>query len=160
LTIGALRLTHRENGIANAASCAPRDATGQDAREPVPSGRGVVRNPGGAGISGDAYQQYDESVQNVVYALHMLKERLQILVRPDQRQRLEAEARRRGCSVGALIREAVDANFGGTSTAERMEALEHIRIMSEGKYLAPEKLNELIEEERLDEALKGLNANR
>src|ERR1700736_293743 len=48
----------------------------------------------------------------VEYAVCMLNERLQILIRPDQRRRLEAEARRRGTSVAALVREAVDSRFG------------------------------------------------
>lgn len=37
-----------------------------------------------------------------------LTERMQVLVPPDQRRRLERIARRRGTSVGAVIREAIE----------------------------------------------------
>lgn len=44
----------------------------------------------------------------------MLSERMQVLLSPDQRSRIERIARSRGMSVGAVIREAVEAY-----TAER-----------------------------------------
>lgn len=55
----------------------------------------------------------------------MFSERTQVLLRPDQRERLDAAARRRGMSVGAVIREAVDAYFGPRSRtrADAIEAL-------------------------------------
>lgn len=37
-----------------------------------------------------------------------LTERMQVLLLPDQRRRLERIARRRGTSVGAVIREAIE----------------------------------------------------
>lgn len=77
----------------------------------------------------------------------MLSERLQVLVSPEQRRRLEAEARRRGTSVGGLIREAVDARFGAVSRADRLAALAGIEETA-GRFLAPDELDRLVEEER------------
>ncbi len=77
----------------------------------------------------------------------MLSERLQILVTPEQRRRLEAEARSKGSSVGGLVREAIDARFGGFSRADRMRAAEEIVGMNGGRALPPEELNRLAEEE-------------
>jgi hypothetical protein len=44
----------------------------------------------------------------------MLKERLQVLIGVDQRQRLEHEATARGASVATLVREAIDLTFPPT----------------------------------------------
>ncbi|MDO8213773.1 hypothetical protein [Conexibacter sp. CPCC 206217] len=85
-----------------------------------------------------------------VYALHMLNERLQILVTSEQRRRLEREAQRRGVSVGSLIREAVDAHFGGVTVEDRRQALTVIAAMR-GSFATPEELNRMVEDER-DEA--------
>ena len=76
----------------------------------------------------------------------MLNERLQILIRPDQRKRLETEARRRDISVAALVREAVDAQFGVVTRAERLDAVEQIRALH-GQFLSPEALDALSDEE-------------
>ncbi len=89
----------------------------------------------------------------------MINERLQILVRPDQRRRLEVEAKRRGTSVAALVREAVDVQFGAVSPSERLDALEHIRALR-GQFLSPEGLNKLGEQEQADGLQAMLNANR
>jgi hypothetical protein len=86
--------------------------------------------------------------------MHMLKERLQILVSPDQRRRLEAEAKRRGTSVASLIREAVDARFGAVTQADRLRALEEIRAMKGGRFVAPDALDRISEEE-LDAMLRA-----
>lgn len=79
----------------------------------------------------------------------MLKERLQILLTTEQRRRLESEARRRDVSVASLIREAVDARFGAITAADRTEALDGIRALR-GRFLSPDELNRLVEEERED----------
>lgn len=79
--------------------------------------------------------------------MRMLSERLQVLVTPEQRRRLEVEAQRRGSSVGKLIREAVDARFGAVTREDRLRALDGIRA-SEGRFLPPEDLDRLVEEER------------
>jgi hypothetical protein len=80
----------------------------------------------------------------------MLNERLQILIRPEQRKRLEEEARRQGTSVAALVREAVDARYGPVTQAERVKAVAGIRAM-EGRFLSPGELNRLVEKEREEE---------
>ncbi len=80
----------------------------------------------------------------------MLNERLQILISSEQRRRLEAEAKRRRTSVASLIREAVDAQLGTVSRAERRRALDKIRAMH-GRFLSPEELNRLVEKEHEDE---------
>ena len=86
----------------------------------------------------------------------MLKERMQILVRPDQRRRLEAEAKRLGTSVAALVREAVDARYGAVTPADRLEALARIKAM-EGRFLPPDALDRLAEREREEELENGSN---
>ena len=90
----------------------------------------------------------------------MLNERLQILVRPDQRRRLEAEAKRRETSVAALIREAVDEKFAAPSVVERVAAVERMRARAGGMYFPPEQLSALIDQGRLEEALQRLDADR
>lgn len=63
--------------------------------------------------------------------MHMaMTERTQVLLSPEQRDRLEAAARERGVSVGALIRDAVDALLG-TGSRTRHEALADILSMHE-----------------------------
>lgn len=84
----------------------------------------------------------------------MLSERLQILIRPDQRWRLEAEAKRRRTSVASVIREAIDAQLGAVTREERVRAFEEIRAMGGGRFLPPGELNRIVEEER-DEELPG-----
>lgn len=87
--------------------------------------------------------------------MHMLRERLQILVSTEQRRRLEAEAKRRGTSVASLIREAVDIQFGAVTSADRLQALREIGEMR-GRFLSPGELDQLAEAERdqqLDEIL-------
>ncbi len=80
--------------------------------------------------------------------MHMLKERLQILVTKEQRDRLESEARRRGTSVGGLVREAIDTHFPSFSREQRLRAFEAIAGMKGGRYLPPEELDRIVEEER------------
>lgn len=84
----------------------------------------------------------------------MLKERLQILLTLEQRRTLEAEARRRGVSVGSLIREAVDARFGAVTAADRLRAHEAIGAMH-GEFIDPDELNRIVEEEREDQPSAG-----
>ena len=77
----------------------------------------------------------------------MLKERLQILVSAEQRLRLEEEARLAGKSVGALVREAIDARFGAPSLVDRRRAFSAVTAMR-GRYLSPEELEALGDDER------------
>jgi hypothetical protein len=80
--------------------------------------------------------------------MHMLSERLQILVSKEQRRRLVAEAEHRGASVGSLVREAIDARFGVVTEDERIRAVAEIGAM-QGTFVEPDKLEQLIDEERL-----------
>jgi uncharacterized protein YcfJ len=77
----------------------------------------------------------------------MLKERLQILVSAEQRLRLEEEARLAGMSVGALVREAIDARFGTPSLADRRRAFTAVAAMR-GRYVSPEEIEALGDDER------------
>lgn len=78
----------------------------------------------------------------------MLTERLQILLSRAQRRRLELEARRRRVSVGALIREALDARSPGVPVDERRRAVAEIKAMSGGRFLSTETLERIVDEER------------
>lgn len=80
--------------------------------------------------------------------MSMLTERLQILVDREQRRRLEEEARRKGVSVGALVREAIDARMGVGAVDERLRAVEAITALSAAD-LTPMELEEILGEERL-----------
>ncbi len=78
----------------------------------------------------------------------MITERVQILLTPQQRRRLESEARRQARSVASLVREAIDARFGTFSREERLAAFDAIAAMEGGRYLTPEQINRAVEEER------------
>ena len=79
----------------------------------------------------------------------MFDQRIQVLVSAEQRRRLEAEARKRGSSVGSLIREAVDARYGSVTREMRIRAAEWFRRGHPGKFLSIEEMHEIIGEERL-----------
>lgn len=79
--------------------------------------------------------------------MSMLDNRLQILVSSEQRRRLEAEAQRRGSSIATLVREAIDERYGATTTEERLRAVEEIAAMK-GRFLTPEEIEQVIDEER------------
>jgi hypothetical protein len=83
-----------------------------------------------------------------MYALHMLNERLQILITKEQRRRLEAEARRRGTSVASVIRDAIDSQLGVVTREQRLRAVDEIAAMSGGRFLPPDELNAIVDEER------------
>jgi predicted DNA-binding protein len=89
----------------------------------------------------------------------MFSERLQILVSPEQRRRLEAEAKRRGTSVATLVREAVDARYGSVTRRERQAAVEEIRKMR-GAFLSPEDIDRISEVEREEELDAVLRSGR
>jgi len=78
----------------------------------------------------------------------MLKERLQILVDREQRNRLNQEARRRGISVGAVVRNAIDAQLGGISREDRLRAVEEMRAAPRVPHIPPDELKRLIDETR------------
>jgi hypothetical protein len=78
----------------------------------------------------------------------MFSERLQILISPEQRRALEAEAERREASVASVIREAIDLRLGTVDRSARLRALEQIRAMKGGPFLTPEQLNREVAAER------------
>ncbi len=78
----------------------------------------------------------------------MFTERMQVLISREQRRRLEAEARRRRSSVGALIREAIDTRGAGATPEERSRAVAEIKSMRGGRFISPEELERVIDEER------------
>ncbi|MFZ0216016.1 MAG: antitoxin [Candidatus Dormiibacterota bacterium] len=78
----------------------------------------------------------------------MLTERMQILLTPEQRARLEAEAREQGRSVASLVREAIDARYDLPHRGQRLTALAAIGAMH-GPYLSPDELQRLVGDERL-----------
>ena len=79
--------------------------------------------------------------------MSMLNERLQILVSAEQRLRLEEQARVAGISVGALVREAIDAHVGAPTPDDRRRAFTAMTAMR-GRYLPPEELEALGDDER------------
>jgi hypothetical protein len=86
-----------------------------------------------------------------VYTVCMFNERLQILVTTDQRRRVEREAKRRGTSVAGVIRDAVDAQLGGLTVEDRLEALDGIRVLH-GQFASPAELDLIVASERDEEA--------
>ena len=79
----------------------------------------------------------------------MFSERLQILISPEQRRRLEAEARRRGTSVAAVIRESVDVHLGTPAGGARADAIAAIRAFH-GRALSPAQIERIVEQERAE----------
>lgn len=92
-----------------------------------------------------------------VYLMRMYTERLQILVSKEQRRRLEREARRRKSSVASVIRDAVEAELGGTSRQDRLQAVEVISRLRGTPYLPPEELEREIDAARTEEIGRGLS---
>lgn len=82
----------------------------------------------------------------------MLTKRLQILISAEQQRRLAAAAKRRGTSVGALIREAIDARLGRAPEEQRLRAVAEMRTARGGRFVPPDELERIVEQER-DDAL-------
>ncbi|CAN5559057.1 hypothetical protein BH24ACT26_BH24ACT26_00130 [soil metagenome] len=74
----------------------------------------------------------------------MFSERLQILLTPQQRRHLQQEAKRRGISVTALIREAVNAHLAIVPQEDRGRAYRSI-VARRTRFVAPDQLDELVE---------------
>jgi len=89
--------------------------------------------------------------------MRMFTERLQILVSKEQRQRLEREAKRRQSSVASVIRDAVEAELGGTSRQDRMQAVEAISHLRGAPFLPPEELEREIDRAQAEEIGRGLS---
>jgi hypothetical protein len=79
--------------------------------------------------------------------MSMYTERLQVLITPDQRRRLEAEARHRGSSVATVVREAIDRTVVGPTREERIQAVEAIAAMKIPN-LTVDEIEAIIDEER------------
>lgn len=78
----------------------------------------------------------------------MLTERLQILLSREQRRRLETAARLRGTSVGAFIREAIDARLGQAPRERRLRAVAEMRAARGGRFVPPDELERIVDRER------------
>lgn len=89
----------------------------------------------------------------------MYSERLQILLTPEQRRRLELEAKRRDVSVASLVREALDARLGSVPADARLRAAEEIGRLA-GRFLPPEELDRLAESERVEKLNRILDGSR
>ena len=74
----------------------------------------------------------------------MYSERLQVLLTPHQRRYLQQEAKRRGISVTALIREAVNEHLGVVPERDRKRAYRSI-VDRQAVFLPPDQLDELVE---------------
>jgi predicted DNA-binding protein len=61
----------------------------------------------------------------------MFSERTQVLLSPEQLERVKRIARRDGTSVGAVIRDAIDA-FVWAPEDRRQRAFEHLMSMNDG----------------------------
>ncbi len=78
----------------------------------------------------------------------MHKERLQILVDREQRRGLDAEADRLGASVGAVVRQAIDARLGGGARQRRVKAVEEMSRAARGEVPSLEQIDQILDEER------------
>lgn len=78
----------------------------------------------------------------------MLKHRLQVLIEPEQRRRLDRAARRRGVSVGAVVRDAIDSQLGASNRAKRLTAVEEMAEAAASEALAVEELDRIVDAER------------
>lgn len=78
----------------------------------------------------------------------MFTERLQVRLTRAQRQGLEAEAKRRRISVGAVIREALDARFQNVPRERRLRAVAEIGAMRGGRFLTIGAIERIVDEER------------
>jgi hypothetical protein len=79
-----------------------------------------------------------------VYAMHMYNERIQLLASKEQRQRWEREARLRGASLSSVIRDAVDAQLGGTSREDKIAAAEAIAAIEGLPSISVEEMNRML----------------
>lgn len=90
----------------------------------------------------------------------MYSQRMQILITPEQRRRLEDESRSTGVSVAALVRAALDARYGsGPTREERMAAAEYLTTGGTAEHIPIEELNELIDS-RFDDEMERIEAQR
>lgn len=85
----------------------------------------------------------------------MYSERMQILLSPEQRRRLEHEAQATGKPVSALVREAIDARYPTVTREERIAAAEYIASLR-ADVPPIDELLVLIDESHTEEVLRGI----
>ena len=74
-------------------------------------------------------------------------ERLQILVTPEQRRRLQVVAGERGEAVTSLVREAIDTAFPpSVDAAARQAAARRLLDRPRVRYLPPEELDAALDD--------------
>ena len=78
----------------------------------------------------------------------MFSERVQVLMTKAQRRDLETEARERGTSVGALIREAVDARQRSFPLERRHRAAREIAAMRGHPTPSVDEIERIVDDER------------
>lgn len=95
-----------------------------------------------------------------MYAVCMYSERMQILLSRAQRRRLQDVARESGSSVAALVREAIDARYGGDGVTPE-QRLEAFRRLTERQVelVPPDDLRELIDG-RFDDEIARIEEQR
>lgn len=75
----------------------------------------------------------------------MYSERMQILISPEQRHRLDEEAASRNMAVAAVVREALDEHLGSGDFTRRQAALK--RMSSRNlTAVSPEELEDILSE--------------
>lgn len=75
----------------------------------------------------------------------MYSERMQILISPEQRHRLNEEAANRNMAVAAVVREALDEHLGASDLNRRHAAVK--RMFSRNlKAVTPEELEDILSE--------------
>lgn len=77
----------------------------------------------------------------------MLSERLQILLEPAQRALLDRESKRSGRPIGELVREAVEARYGGAPKRRRAAVRAMRAVEPAGPELEPDEIEQLIRAE-------------
>jgi predicted DNA-binding protein len=74
-------------------------------------------------------------------------ERLQILVTPEQRRRLQAVSNQRGEPVTSLVREAIDSRFPPVvDAAARQAAARRLLDRPKVPYVSPEELDAMLDD--------------
>ena len=82
----------------------------------------------------------------MLLCMSMLTERLQVLISPAQRERLEAEASRRGVSAAAIVRAGINRETIGSDQERRLAASEWFLAQRARAPIDPDALRQLIDE--------------
>jgi predicted transcriptional regulator len=76
----------------------------------------------------------------------MVTERIDVRLDPERRRRLADLSKKRGLSISAIVREALDALYEAEKRAERMAAAERIGAMAIEDMPEPEELSRQLDE--------------